>query len=78
MQTQDLFEVEKAADTQNSLVQFSREQPMDRAMRLIREVFDKRHVAVIAISGGKDSSAAACLLLATAAEYCAATDRMRA
>lgn len=69
MQTQDLFEVEKAADTQNSLVQFSREQPMDRAMRLIREVFDKRHVAVIAISGGKDSSAAACLLLATAAEY---------
>lgn len=69
MQTQDLFEVEKAADTQHSLVQFSREQPMDRAMRLIREVFDDRHIAVLAYSGGKDSSATACLLLTVAADY---------
>ena len=53
MQTQDLFEVEKAADTEHSLVQFSREQPMDRAMRLIREVFDDRHIAVLAYSGGR-------------------------
>lgn len=69
MQTQDLFEVDKAADTAHSLVQFSREQPMDRAMRLIREVFDDRHIAVLAYSGGKDSSTAACLLLTVAADY---------
>ena len=48
MQTQDLFEVEKAADIEHSLVQFSREQPMDRALRLIREVVGDRPVAVLA------------------------------
>jgi 3'-phosphoadenosine 5'-phosphosulfate sulfotransferase (PAPS reductase)/FAD synthetase len=38
-------------------------------MRLIREVFDDRHIAVLAYSGGKDSSATACLLLTVAADY---------
>lgn len=70
METIDLFdEVETPAPTGVHKIAFHTQSPMERAQRLILGLFDQRHVCVLAYSGGKDSSATACLLLGAAAQY---------
>ena len=48
MDTLDLFEIDTNAGSTTSTVTFVKEEPVDRAIRLISEVFDKRHVTVCA------------------------------
>lgn len=48
MDTLDLFEIDSNAGSSTSTVMFVKDEPVDRAIRLISEVFDKRHVTVCA------------------------------
>ncbi|WP_157020145.1 hypothetical protein [Acidovorax temperans] len=48
MDTLDLFEIDSNAGSSTSTVTFVKDEPVDRAIRLISEVFDKRHVTVCA------------------------------
>ena len=48
MDTLDLFEIDTNAGSTTSTVTLVKEEPMDRAIRLISDLFDKRHVTVCA------------------------------
>ena len=69
METIDLFQIETTTARGVQPISFISESPVDRASRLICDLFNKRHICVIAFSSGKDSSALACLFLAAAAQY---------
>lgn len=70
MQTIDLFEEDEIITPAGvKPIAFIAQSPMERAQRLILDLFDQKHVCVLAYSGGKDSSATACLLLGAAAQY---------
>lgn len=72
MKTLELFESLDAAEIQNPCatqsIRFTRESPLKRANRRIKELLIAKHVLVLAFSSGKDSSALVCITLACAVD----------